>query len=144
MRMLRGCAASIVRLRYTFQIMHYSDIFYLSGLLNLWAIAEVTCGILAMSLPIVPKFFKGLQDAKLWSTLRTSLHSLTRSKDEPSNSNAASDENIAANLNSGSTSLQTCFKKYRYVTTNETELTSVSSKDGGERTGSDDDEMKTA
>jgi hypothetical protein len=77
--------------------------------------------------------------------LRTSLHSLTRSKNEPSsNSNAASDENIAANLNSGSTSLQPCFKKYRYVTTNETELTSVSSKDGGERTGSDDDETKTA
>lgn len=129
-----ACAASIVRLFYSVKVIHSKDVSYLAGIINLWAIAEATCGILAMCLPISPKFFKSLQDAKLWSTLRISLHSFMKSRNEPtSNSETSSDEDIAAKLNRRSTSLKTHFKKYHYVTTNGTELASVSSKASTER-----------
>ncbi len=125
--------------------MNYQDISYLSALLDMWSIAEVTCGILATCLPISPKFFRSLQDAKLWSNLRISLHSFTGSKKEStSKSETSSDRKIPAKLNSSSNSLKACFKKYRYVTTNESELVSVSSNGGVERTVSDDGENETA
>ena len=135
MRNTSGCAASIVRLYYSVKIVDYEDVTYLAGILYLWAIAEMTCGILAMCLPISPKFFKRLQAAKFWSSLRTSLHSLTRSKIEPT-SETPTDENVVAKLDSGSSSLKAYFRKYHYVTANENEieLGSVSSQGGVDRT----------
>lgn len=142
-----ACAASIVRLRYSIKVIRYEDVSYLGGILDLWAIAEATSGILAMCLPISPKFFRSLQDAKLWSSLKISLHSFVRkSTSGPlSNSETPSEQNIAAKLDSRSISLKNPpFKKYHYITTNELELASVSSSkdscaDGGRNVRAVDD-----
>lgn len=140
-----GCAASVVRLQYSVKFLHIEDFTYLGGQLDLWAVAEATCGILTMCLPVSPKFFQSLRDAKLWFKLKNSLHSypFMRSKNGRlvSNAEAPSDENIVAKLNirNDPTSLKGYFKKYHYVTAHETELASVSSNDGGERTVVRDD-----
>lgn len=68
-----------MRLYYTAKSINYQDISYLEGVMDLWAIAEETCGILAVCLPLSPKFFESVQDSKLWSRFRTSLLSLTQS-----------------------------------------------------------------
>lgn len=99
--------------------MHYPDTTYLEGISDLWAIAEATCGILAICLPVSPKFFESLQNTKLWSKLRISLSSLTRSNTGPIRSPETSPhESNAANLSSdkivGSSNLEANFTKYNY------------------------------
>ena len=123
-----GCASSIVRLYYSAKFMHYQDITYLEGVLDLWAIAEATCGILAICLPLSPKFFESVQDTKLWSRFRTSIHSITRSKTGPARSPEASpDEILAAKLSNGngSSNLPANFKKYNYESAHSMDLAST-------------------
>ena len=132
-----GCAASVVRLVYSVRTTKVEDHTYLIGLLNLWAIVEATCGILAMCLPISPKFFRNLQDAQLWSALR--VFSLSRSKTgSMGDSETPSDEIKAAKLGNGSQNFKAYFKQYNYKSANETELDSVSSQAGITQTSRDD------
>lgn len=111
-----GCASSIVRLYNAVKLTHDRDPLYLAGVQDLWAIVEATCGILAMCLPVSPKFFKSLSDTKLWSILKSSFPSFTRPKTELSRtSETCPDEIKALKLNNGFHSLQATFKKYNYV-----------------------------
>ena len=92
-----------------------------------------------MCLPVSPKFFQSLQEAKLWSNLKNSLRSYPFMRSKTGlvlNSEAPSNENIAAkrNIRDDPTSLKGDFRQYHYVTTHETELVSVASKDGIEST----------
>lgn len=138
-----GCAASIVRLVYSIQSVHTEDFTYLAGLLNLWAVAETTCGILAMCLPISPKFFRSLQDAQLWSVLRG--FSFSRSKlGSTGNSETPSDESKAAKLGSGPHDFKAYFKRYNYKSTKETELDSISSQANIARSTRDDHDPELA
>ena len=76
-----GCAASLVRLYYSAQLLHYQDFTYLHGVMDLWAVGETTSAILALCLPVSPKFFSAIQDSKFWSGLRRiPLYSSPQSK----------------------------------------------------------------
>lgn len=145
---LRACAASIVRLVYSVQSVHTQDFSYLVGELNLWAIVEATCGILAMCLPISPKFLRSLQDSPVWSTLR--LLSFSRSSARSTgNSEAPSDESKEAKLSDSPAPTPThnfkaYFKQYNYRSANETELDSVSSQAGMTRNGRNSGDVERA
>lgn len=77
-----GCACSAVRLFYSVNSLHYHDHTYLGGVLTLWGIGETTAGILALCLPLLPKFFQGVQGSQMWFRFRRiRLHpSFNRSK----------------------------------------------------------------
>lgn len=134
---ISGCAASIVRLVYSVQSTQTEDQTYLQGKLQLWAVVEATCGILAVCLPISPKFFRSLHDSELWSVLRG--FSFSRSKTElagssrdPGDSEAPPDEKskTAKLSSSGTPNFKAYFKRYNYRSVNETELDSISSQAG--------------
>ena len=111
-----GCASSVVRLYNSVKLIYDRDLTYLAGVQDLWAIIEATCGILAMCLPVSPKFFKSLSETKLWSILKSSFPFFTRSKAELiRNSETCPDEIQVPKLSNGFHSLQATFKKYNYV-----------------------------
>ncbi len=126
---IRGCAASIVRLVYSLQLVRSQDVTYLAGLMNMWAIAEATCGILAMCLPVSPKFFSSLQHAPLWSALRVFSFSQSKTR-STGTSETPSEESKAARIGIGSYSFKAKFKQYNYKSATETELDSLSSQAG--------------
>lgn len=129
-----ACAASIVRLYYSVVSYHHKDFTYLAGIQGLWAIAELTCGILAMCLPMSPKFFRSLQDSKMWSGFRLSLHSITRSKTQLIQTpNTRHDVAGPTNQRSSSHSLKATFREYNF-SPHDIELKSTSSEATGQRT----------
>ena len=139
-----ACASSIVRLYYSAISIGYDDFTYLAGIQDLWAIAETTCGILAMCLPISPKFFRSIHDSKFWSGLRISLHSLTRSPVQSSQIfNTRSDEAKTAKQSNGSHNLKALFQEYNVSSQHVIELKSASSDASGERTVRHDLELNS-
>lgn len=105
--------------------MHYPDVTYLEGVSDLWAITEATCGILAVCLPLSPKFFASVQDTKLWSRFRSSLLSLTRSNTGATRSpETSSAESKAAKLSnqSGLSNPEANFTENNYESTHSTDL----------------------
>lgn len=111
--------------------MHYQDVTYLEGVADQWATAEATCGILAICLPLSPKFFESVRDKKLWSRFKTSLLSLTGSTTAATRSSETSpEESKAAKLSNkiGSSKLQANFAKYNHVSTYSVDLASMSDR----------------
>lgn len=122
---------------YSVQSTHTQDASYLQGKLHLWAIAEATCGILAVCLPISPKFFRSLHDSQLWSALRGFSFSRSKSQlagnsgDSRSSESPSDEKSKTAKLSSsGTPNLKAYFKQYNYRSVNESELDSVSSQAG--------------
>ena len=136
-----GCAASIVRLYYSIMIAREKDTTYLAGIQDLWAIAEGTCGILAICLPLAPKFFDSLQGLRIWS----SHHPFTRWSKTPilQTSDTRSDEihaAAAANLSDdGSSRLNARYQQHDYLSKHEVESNSTSSDDANDETTVRDD-----
>lgn len=91
---ISACASSTVRLYYAVILNHYEDRTYLAGVLNLWAIAETTCGILTMCLPVSPRFFESLQVSKVWSNLIIFLRCFPRFKPVSKSSKASGKRTI--------------------------------------------------
>lgn len=130
-----ACASSIVRLYYSVISIHYDDFTYLAGIQDLWAIAETTCGILAICLPISPKFFRSVYDSKIWSGLRTSLHSYTRSRIQfIQASNTPTYDAEPAKHSNGSHSFKALFRKYNVSLQHSVDMKSTSSDASGNRT----------
>lgn len=139
-----ACASSVVRLYYSAISIHYDDFTYLAGIQDLWAVAETTCGILVVCLPISPKFFRSIYDSKFWSGLRTSLHSFTRSRSQSSQtSDTRSDETESAKQSNGSHNLKALFRKYNVPSQHVVELNSMSSDASGVRTARHDLELNS-
>ena len=139
-----ACASSIVRLYYSVISIHYDDFTYLAGIQDLWAIAETTCGILAMCLPISPKFFRSIHDSKFWSGLRSSLQSHTWSRIQYSQtSKVQMDEAELAKHSNGSHSLKALFRKHNVSSQHNADLKSTSSDASGNRTIRHDLEMNS-
>ena len=121
-----ACASAIVRLHYSVKSIHYEDFTYLAGIQDLWAIAETTCGILAMCLPTSPKFFHSIQNSKFWSGLKISLHSLIGSKSQFTQiSNVRSDKAKLAKQSNGSHNLKAPFREYNASSPYDIELEST-------------------
>lgn len=72
----RACTASAIRLYYSIKLADGKDFTYRLSIMSLWTIPEMTSGLLAMCLPVSPKFFQALKTSKLG----TSLQSLIRRK----------------------------------------------------------------
>ena len=72
----RACTASAIRLYYSTKLADGKDVTYRLSIMSLWTIPEMTSGLLAMCLPVSPKFFQALKTSKL----RTSFRSLIRRK----------------------------------------------------------------
>lgn len=145
-----ACASSIVRLYNSVLLFHHhADASYLGGKQDIWAVVETTCGILAMCLPISPKFFRSIQNSNFWSGLRTSFHSLTRSRIQLTRSkirltrsriqstqipDTRSNEVESAMQSNGSRNLKALFRKYNVSSNHDIELKSTSNDVIGERT----------
>lgn len=76
MRVFRACVASAIRLYYSTKLADSEDNTYRFSIMSLWTLPEMTSGLLAMCLPVSPKFYQALKTSKLG----TSLQSLTRRK----------------------------------------------------------------
>ncbi|KAI0972007.1 hypothetical protein F4678DRAFT_460836 [Xylaria arbuscula] len=61
---LLGCVAAIFRLVATIHYSFSPDVTYNFSAVGLWAVAEITCGILVFSVPTAPKAFAGLGKLK--------------------------------------------------------------------------------
>lgn len=133
---ISGCASSIVRLYYSIMITRDKDTTYLTGIQDLWAIAEATCGILAICLPISPKFFNSLQGSRFW----ISFHHLPRSRTAILRTSDPRSDKIhaTANLSHGSSRLNVRYQQDNYLSKHEVESNSTSGDANGERTLRDD------
>lgn len=62
-RLIEGsaCVASIVRLYYTVLLYRSHDVSYHIGLMGIWTEPELTCGFVAASAPVIPRFVKYLK-----------------------------------------------------------------------------------
>lgn len=115
---------------------HGHDTTYLSGVLDLWATAETTCGILAICLVVSPRFFQSLQDSKLWSRF---THSSTRLKSEPtSTSHTPSEKDRSGKLDNSSHNLHAKLKRYGNFSRRDVALAPVPSKSSVESNIQDD------
>lgn len=77
---ISGCAASAIRLYYAVIVFYNQDFTYIAGATNLWSLVEITSGILAMCLTISPKFFRSLQDSKLWPVFKKRFRTKFRNR----------------------------------------------------------------
>lgn len=75
---IAACAASIVRIVYTFPLFDNPDMTYDMSIIMLTAVGEGTCGLLVLCVPAVPKALTGLK-----------LRGLPRRSQEPLNDNHA-------------------------------------------------------
>jgi hypothetical protein len=94
---ISACASSAIRVSNSVKNSDSKDITYDENIMALWAISEMACGILAMCLPVSPKFFRSFKDSSLWSGLRSSFYFFLRFKTEAGwTFSTHSDENKAA------------------------------------------------
>lgn len=70
-----ACASAAIRLYYTVILSHSSDVTYYTSVMGLWTIPEMASGILALCLPVSPRFFQSLKESKHLSGVRSSLRS---------------------------------------------------------------------
>lgn len=77
-----ACASSAIRCYYAVQLARSNDVTYHVGLMVLWTVPEVASGILAMCLPVSPKFFRHIKDSNLWSGPKSFIFSFWRPKTE--------------------------------------------------------------
>lgn len=77
---ISACVSAIVRLYYALKT---QDSIIRTSLLSksiLWTLSEITCGILAVCLPLSLKFFRSLEESSVWLSLRSTLQSFFRLK----------------------------------------------------------------
>lgn len=131
---LSACASSAVRIYYTIELSHSKDFTYYTSVQALWSLPEMTLGLLAMCLPVSPKFFQSVKDSSFWSSLGSSLHFFSRPYTEaigiPSTYPDECKASKVAKGDQGSNSFQAILKKHKVpLDENENEPRSTA-KDG--------------
>lgn len=136
-----SCASSVVRLYYSIMTTRDKDTTYLAGIQDLWAIVEATCGILAICLPLSPKFFNSLQRSRIWETgFKIPFHHFTRSRIAILRTSDTRSDKIhaTANPSDGSSCFNARHEQDNYLSKHDVESNSTSSDADGERTLPDD------
>jgi hypothetical protein len=108
----------------------------------LWTAPELASGIVAMCLPVSPRFFRHFKDSNFWSGLKFSIRSFSRPKTEAewtTDTYAAVGENKASNGSSGSFKVKI---KESNIFSDETELATMP-KDGSGRSTRDEEVDET-
>lgn len=118
-----ACASSAIRLYYTIKLARSKDVTYYISIMGMWTLPEIASGILAMCLPVSPKFFRSLKDSTLWSSLKRIFQPFRLKPDVLWTSDLHSDVNKVAKSKNDSAGFGTRFRKYN-ILRGETELVS--------------------
>lgn len=103
---ISACISSVLGVNSAIKLSHSEDNTYHTYLMTIYSYPEITFGILAVCLPILPKFVKSLRNLHLLSRLNgRSFHSIIHSKIDPRTFGAQSDISSAAKLDDGWNSL---------------------------------------
>lgn len=89
----RACVSSLIRVYYTFKLVHTHDVNYYVAILGLWTLPEITSVFLAICLPLAPKFFSSI---KFRPSHFCSSHSRGYERHDHSNSNLPDSNRAAA------------------------------------------------
>lgn len=75
MNIFSACASSVIRVYFAIKLSQSDDFTYYVNIVGLWSYAEVASAILAMCLPVSPKFFHHFKEdsSRLWYGLGCSL-----------------------------------------------------------------------
>lgn len=126
-----ACASSAIRLSYTIKLARSKDITYYNSIMGVWTLPEIASGILAMCLPVSPKFFRSLKDSPLWSSPKRIFQPFRLKPDALGTSDLHPDVNKVAKCKTDSGGLRTIFRKYN-ILQGETELVSKSKNSSSE------------
>ena len=85
-----GTVFSCIRLYYCVQLTHSKDLTYLMALMGLWSYPELTCGFLAASMPVFPKFFGHILKKPYFVSLSSRIQSIFGLRRSTSSGYAAS------------------------------------------------------
>ena len=124
-----ACVSSAIRLSYVVKVDQIKDMTYFIGIMGVWTLSEMGSGILAVCLPVFPKFCQGTKDSSLWSSLTRKSQSFLHLKpDAIGMTGLHSDADKVMKGPTSSSNFRTRFKKYNFRQA-ETDLLS-NSKDG--------------
>ena len=126
---MSACISSALAANYAVKLSHTEDKSYHGFLMAIFSYPEIAFGILAVCLPIVPKFVNSLQNSHWWFRVNSFFHSIIHFKIDPRTFDAQSDKSSAAKLDDGWNSLHAPLTNSKSLP-DEVELATTNNRNG--------------